>query len=271
MDNNFLSIITINYNNGIGLKKTIDSVKSQTSINYEHIIIDGNSSDESINILKDALYDANYEKHVTFWCSEKDKGVYDAMNKGIQHANGKFCLFLNSGDYLADNKSIQRLETYDLTDDSIIYTNAIYFNKKNEWKVVFPEKLTPFFFYQRKTLSHQNMLFPTQYIKNNPYSLEYKVASDVDLYLKAFFVDNLRFIHLNEIISKYENETGISSQAGSLLLNQEWDIQLKKYIPEMYRDLLSDYYIYENNYHGLLRKIKHLLQSYTRIKKRIKK
>ena len=89
-----LSIITINLNNYLGLEKTIKSVICQTFDNYEFIIIDGGSKDLSIDIIK------RYENKVTFWISESDSGIYNAMNKGIRFAKGEFCLFLNSGDYL---------------------------------------------------------------------------------------------------------------------------------------------------------------------------
>ena len=92
-----LSIITVNYNNNIGLIKTLESVKKQTFLSYEHIIIDADSKDGSKEtILK-------YEKettHLTYWCSEPDRGIYDGMNKGIDRANGKYLYFLNSGDIL---------------------------------------------------------------------------------------------------------------------------------------------------------------------------
>ena len=86
------SIITINYNHIEGLKRTIDSVISQTSSNYEYIIIDGGSTDGSVNIIKE------YKEHLVYWISEKDNGVYHAMNKGVAQAQGDYCIFMNSGD-----------------------------------------------------------------------------------------------------------------------------------------------------------------------------
>lgn len=148
MNSVFLSIITINFNNAEGLRKTIESVKNQTSKNFEHIIIDGASSDESVNVITEFLADSEYEKQVTFWVSEKDRGIYDAMNKGTLHANGRFCLYLNSGDYLSDNNVVARFNSYDLPTKQIIYTNAIFFNKKKEWKVKYPERLSAGFFLQ---------------------------------------------------------------------------------------------------------------------------
>ena len=83
-----LSIITINYNNEKGLKSTIRSVVEQTRKDFEYIIIDGNSTDGSVNVIKE------YSQHITFWVSEPDKGIYNAMNKGVEKASGEYCLFL---------------------------------------------------------------------------------------------------------------------------------------------------------------------------------
>lgn len=89
-----ISIITINYNNASGLEKTIRSVVEQTYNEYEYIIIDGASSDKSKEVIQE------YQRYIDFWCSEKDSGIYNAMNKGIQKASGEYLLFLNSGDVL---------------------------------------------------------------------------------------------------------------------------------------------------------------------------
>ena len=87
-----LSIITINYNNKKGLLKTIDSIKEQSFTDFEWIIIDGGSTDGSVEIIREN------ESRIAYWISEHDKGVYDAMNKGILHANGLWLNFMNSGD-----------------------------------------------------------------------------------------------------------------------------------------------------------------------------
>ena len=89
-----ISIITINYNNASGLEKTIRSVVEQTYNEYEYIIIDGASLDKSKEVIQE------YQRYIDFWCSEKDSGIYNAMNKGIQKASGEYLLFLNSGDVL---------------------------------------------------------------------------------------------------------------------------------------------------------------------------
>ena len=89
-----ISIITINYNNKSGLSRTIESVINQTYSNIQYIIIDGASTDGSKKIIK------KYEHHISYWISEPDSGIYNAMNKGVDKAVGDYLLFLNSGDYL---------------------------------------------------------------------------------------------------------------------------------------------------------------------------
>lgn len=98
-----VSIITINFNNKKGLLKTINSVLEQTYSPIEYIIIDGGSTDGSLKLIekKAAL--------LSYWVSEKDNGIYDAMNKGIAHATGEYCLFLNSGDYLYEPNILSKV------------------------------------------------------------------------------------------------------------------------------------------------------------------
>ncbi len=98
-----VSVITINYNNAQGLQKTIDSVISQTFKDYEFIIIDGGSTDESVDIIR-----KNSGK-ISYWVSEKDGGIYNAQNKGAKKASGEYCLFLNSGDFLMDSQTLEKV------------------------------------------------------------------------------------------------------------------------------------------------------------------
>jgi glycosyltransferase involved in cell wall biosynthesis len=96
-----LSIITINKDNARGLEKTIQSVMGQTYNDFEYIVIDGASSDDSVDIIK------RYADRMTYWVSEPDTGIYNAMNKGIRKAQGEYCLFLNSGDVLINSNSLK--------------------------------------------------------------------------------------------------------------------------------------------------------------------
>lgn len=109
-----LSIITINYNNAEGLRKTLASVASQTYAEIEHIIIDGGSSDNSVEVIREYESSLALSPHRLIasrlkWVSEKDTGIYNAMNKGIRMATGEYCQFLNSGDMLAADDVTERM------------------------------------------------------------------------------------------------------------------------------------------------------------------
>ena len=112
-----LSIITINYNNKEGLQKTITSVVSQTVKEFEWVVIDGGSTDGSKELIE------KYTDHIDYYVSEPDKGIYNAMNKGIHASHGKYLQFLNSGDSLHDNDTIERV--LPLLKDTDIYVGRI--------------------------------------------------------------------------------------------------------------------------------------------------
>ena len=101
-----LSIITINYNNLSGLKRTIDSVFKQSFQDYEWIVIDGGSTDGCKELIE------QNQEHFAFWCSEHDNGIYNAINKGLAHATGDYVQFLNSGDWLYENNTLEKVFTH---------------------------------------------------------------------------------------------------------------------------------------------------------------
>lgn len=109
----FLSIITITFNNLKGMKETAESVISQSFKDFEWIVVDGGSSDGTKEYLE------SISEHIDWWCSETDKGIYNAMNKGIRTAKGKYCFFLNSGDYLIDCDSLQRAMDCNIVEDIV--------------------------------------------------------------------------------------------------------------------------------------------------------
>ena len=108
------SVITINYNNREGLRKTIESVKGQSFDDYEYIIIDGGSLDGSKDILMEN------DSYISYWVSEKDDGIYHAMNKGVANARGSYCIFMNSGDSFYTRDVLERVAALDLKDDIFV-------------------------------------------------------------------------------------------------------------------------------------------------------
>src|SRR5215470_922037 len=111
-----LSIITVNLNNKDGLIDTAQSVVAQTWTDYEWIVIDGGSTDGSADVIKEY---ADKTDKLVYWCSEKDGGIFQGMNKGINKANGEYCWFLNSGDCAYKNTTLKEIFTHEFYEDII--------------------------------------------------------------------------------------------------------------------------------------------------------
>ena len=217
--NEKIDIVTINLNNKEGLKKTIESVINQTAFeNIEYIIIDGGSTDGSKELIE------QYQDKLKYWCSEKDNGIYNAMNKGIEHIEGSYSLFLNSGDYLHSNNIIERCMPYLTNEYAIIYGNEWKYGKKN-YEAKYPEKLDESFF-KRTSLPHQSTFIRSDLVKKYKYSEEYKIISDWILLRQITIVDKLPYKHLPFIISCY-NLDGFSYQNVNLMRKEKDDFYKK--------------------------------------------
>lgn len=171
MESKKIDIVTINLNNKNGLKRTIESVINQTykdKLNF--IVIDGASTDGSTDIIN------LYKDQIDYWVSEKDSGIYNAMNKGIEASTSDYSLYLNSGDYLSENNVIERI--YDSLDADIVYGDE-YKLKTNGTKYIakYPDILDEGFF-KRTALPHQSTFIKTQLLKEHPYNEKYKLLGD---------------------------------------------------------------------------------------------
>ncbi len=196
-----LSIITINYNNKDGLKKTIESVVSQTFKDFQYIIIDGGSTDGSLEIIQ------HYNQQINYWVSESDKGIYNAQNKGILVATGEYLLFLNSGDWLCSEEVIKRL-LEDIDGYDIIYGNQ-YFHFANGRIVEdrFSEVLTFYFLAFYSSLPHQaSLIRRTLLIEMGLYDETLKIASDWKFFLLAIFKRNCKYLHKDFFVTNYNME-----------------------------------------------------------------
>ena len=235
-----LSIITINYNNQIGLEKTIESVVSQTFSNYEYIVIDGGSSDNSVEVIK------NYHDKINYWISEKDAGIYDAMNKGIRKAKGEYCLFLNSGDYLIDETIISKVFSGNNT-ESILYGNMLVDIGNNNLKEEkLPKTLTlPFLF-------KHNIWHPATFIKKELfdkfglYNEKYKIAADYDFFFLAIAIEKVTNIYIPLSIVVY-NLGGISSNPKNLgIIEKERCLIHKTYLSDKEFTFLTNFKKFKN-------------------------
>lgn len=198
-----LSIITINYNDKEGLRKTIDSVVNQTSHDFQYIVIDGGSTDGSADVLKE------YEGKVDFAISEKDTGIYNAMNKGASHATGEYLMFLNSGDYLISNNIISELLAYDF-DEDIVCGRCIDFDEKHQYLKIPPENVSLFTFMGGSLPHPASLIKRTLFESLNGYHEEYKIIGDWCFFIEALIIHNCTYKTLPIALVMF-NCFGISS------------------------------------------------------------
>ena len=174
------SIITVTYNAGKVLEDTIQSVISQTYRNVEYIIVDGNSKDNTQEII------GKYSKHISKMVSEPDKGLYDAMNKGIRMATGDYLCFLNAGDKFHEKETLQQiaetLKDKDLPD--VIYGETAIVDEGGNFlhmrRLSTPERLNWKSFKQGMLVCHQAFLAKRELALKYPYDMQYRFSADFD-------------------------------------------------------------------------------------------
>ncbi|SHF41371.1 Glycosyltransferase involved in cell wall bisynthesis [Bacteroides luti] len=195
-----LSIITINYNNCNGLKKTIESIVNQTYSDYEYIIIDGGSTDGSVEIIKE------YADKIDYWVSEPDKGIYNAMNKGILKSTGEYCNFMNSGDSYHQT---------DVLENVLQFCNAdIVAGKYIKGNMDYPfghrfDSITMLDFV-KGTIPHPASFIKRSLFEDNLYDENYKVISDWKFFIDVLIFKNCSFRNIEIIVTDFD-DSGISS------------------------------------------------------------
>lgn len=223
-----LSIITVNYNNGDGLEKTIKSVADQSFKNFEYLIIDGNSTDNSKALIK------SYASKIDYWVSEPDRGIYDAMNKGIARAKGDYCMFLNSGDYLLDPSTLENVFRNNPTED------IIYGDLKSDHRVYkYPKELT-LNSLLNGTIPHQASFIKTAlFSKYGTYEEKYPIIADWVFFVKAILVHQVSYKHLDLYISFFEHG-GISTQSEHMeQMNKERTQLFMELFPRIFPDYVA--------------------------------
>jgi glycosyltransferase involved in cell wall biosynthesis len=200
------SIITVNLNNSIGLEKTILSVRSQDFRDFEHIVIDGSSSDDSVGIIK------KYSDGIFYWISESDRGIYDAMNKGIKAANGDYCFFLNSGDSLFQGNTLSKVNN-SIFDLEIYYCDVMLVYEQNRKLIKIHPEDNLLFYLSYEMICHQGILFRTDILRRmNAFSLKYRFCSDYEVLIKMIIDPKIRFKKINETLSDFDMQ-GLSNHS----------------------------------------------------------
>lgn len=206
-----ISIITATYNSAFTLEQTILSVVEQTYQDIEYIIIDGGSTDGTVELIK------KYGNRIACWVSEPDKGVYDAFNKGVKAATGDYIYFLGADDCLCDVSTIERVaqELYEKNVD--ILSAAVWLvdekyrtqNLESGMRAETPE-------YDFSMIPHQGMFVRRELLLKNLFDTSYRIAADYLFFLTCFFNKRVRIKYISLPVAFFSSG-GISGEIGKLL------------------------------------------------------
>ena len=199
---NKISVITVVYNDAKNIRQTMESFFSQTWEDKELIVIDGGSTDGTVDIIKE------YSDRLGYWCSEKDKGVYDAMNKGMKHAKGDWVNILNCGDYyFSDHSLADAIRNCDAENADIIYGDSMMLRKGHVFP--FPSSSNVAGLEYRPIYRHGSSLVRTPIHKENLFALDKKkdYGFALDWYLiYTLYKKKYRFVRTDAIIEVFDEE-----------------------------------------------------------------
>ncbi|MFW0714380.1 glycosyltransferase family 2 protein [Pedobacter sp. N23S346] len=217
-----LTIITIVYNNVRDIERTINSVLNQTYKNIEYIVIDGKSTDGTLEIVE------RYKNQISKIISAPDKGIYDAMNKGLALATGEYVLFMNSGDELYDEQTVE--DIFDSAPAADIYYGETEMYNDN-WESLgrrrheAPEVFNWKSFQYGMNVSHQAIYIKRSIVEN--YDLKYKYSADIDWIIKATKKAS-NIVNVHRYVAKYL-VGGMSKKKHRESLKERFDIFTKYY------------------------------------------
>jgi glycosyltransferase involved in cell wall biosynthesis len=216
-----ISVITVVFNGASTIKDTIESVLNQTYDNVEFIIIDGGSTDKTIDVIR------QYQDKIDYWISEKDKGLYDAMNKGVSLANGSYIGMLNADDYYASSASLDILASVmNATNADVIFATLDIVDSRNPNRVLRKYRIRD---YSRCMMRIGVMPpHPTVYCKKDvymkagPYRLDYQIAADFEMLVRLLLKHKVTWHFVDEVMVKMR-AGGLSSGGlkSNWILNRE--------------------------------------------------
>lgn len=223
------SVISVNYNNCNGLERTVKSVTVQNYPDYEYIVIDGGSTDGSVDIIM------KYEDKISYWVSEPDDGVYEAMNKAVMLARGTHCIFMNSGDEFYSSSVLSEVAKYGDSYDLGVGISSNVSGGKVQCKVYPPKELS-LLFWENYSVIHQAAFMRTDMLRERLYDTNYRIVADWKYMFSEYLTRQYTYLALPIIICKFEGG-GISDNTERR--NAEREQAKEKLLPPMlYADSL---------------------------------
>lgn len=193
------SIITVCYNEAAHIRETLDSIVNQTFKDFELIVVDGGSTDGTKNII------VQYEKYITWWCSEPDRGTYNGMNKGVSHATGKYVIFMNGGDCFHSNNVLENVYNLNCKADVIEGITVVKGTNKplrvNDDDLI--HKLLT------DGISHQSSFTRLELLKEYPFDENFKIVADWKFWLQILLCNHYSYQFLNITVADIDM-TGVT-------------------------------------------------------------
>lgn len=228
MNSPFFSIITVTYNAENVLQRTLQSVVAQTFPSIEHIIIDGKSTDNTVKMIENYAQKNSSNNLKIKWLSEKDGGIYEAMNKGLQMASGKYVWFMNAGDMLYNVQTAELLAAQ-ISNADIAYGETALVNDDGIFlamrRLKAPENLTWKSFKMGMLVCHQAFVVRREITPL--YNLQYRIAADIDWCIRC--LKNAKNVHNSHLILCNFLTEGISSQQRKKALKERFKIMSHHY------------------------------------------
>jgi len=221
MINPKFSIITVVYNNFDGIEQTILSVTNQVFKEFEYIIIDGCSTDGTLELIE------KHKKNIDKIITEPDMGIYDAMNKGINESKGEYILFMNSGDIFSSRNVLSDLAIHCTAD--IVYGNVLFVFDENSSVQVIPKGLS--YLPHGMPFVHQAAFVKLKYARNNKFDQRYRLAADYDFFWRCYMI-GLSFKYIDINVCNFK-PGGVSDNNPSVIL--ECSKIVKQHAPEQHR------------------------------------
>ena len=243
MNNPLISVVTVSYNAVTTIEKTILSVINQNYSNIEYIVIDGGSIDGTVDIIK------KYPDKITYWVSEPDKGIYDAMNKGIIVATGEWINFMNTGDtFYNENVFSEIFELNSYTEDVI--SGCAQLANHKIWKPLDSKKMTLMDFYI-SGLCHQATFIKKKIFRDLMYDEKLKIVADSKFFIQALIMNNCSYRNINVMVCCYD-WAGISGDSSRQ--KKELDRVMRELLPQkIYIDYVISAKYYNPSYQRFLK------------------
>ncbi|WP_109832824.1 glycosyltransferase family 2 protein [Reichenbachiella versicolor] len=264
-----VSVITVVYNGADVIEKTIQSVLSQSFQNLEYIVVDGASNDGTLEVL------SKYSDSISKFISEKDSGIYNAMNKGIVLSSGDYLLFLNAGDIFYSDQSLEKLISVANNHQwDFIYGKAVLEDETSGIELEFGKELVPQELNKKMPICHQAILYhDTAFQEIGNYDEQLRIKSDHEWLVRYFHLKNqdTNYQFVDEFVVRYDM-IGFSVMNKDVSLREHWEIAKKYFSWPVKAKMALTYPLYYLKYKLLKRLIGgRLLNSYRKLKLKLGK